>query len=87
MVVVLWNGKQQANSGPNTNGCQFFITLAPTPWLDGISQLTLSSLGKHTIFGRVSEGMAIIKHIGLVPTDARDKPLQDIKIIQARCLP
>ena len=65
-----------ANSGPNTNGCQFFITLAPTPWLDG----------KHTIFGRVSEGMGTINHLGRIPTDAKDRPLQDIKILRAYCL-
>jgi peptidyl-prolyl cis-trans isomerase A (cyclophilin A) len=53
-----------ANSGPNTNGCQFFITVAPTPWLTG----------KHTIFGEVVEGQEIVTKISLVPRGSQDKP-------------
>ena len=53
-----------ANSGPNTNGCQFFITVAPTPWLTG----------NHTIFGEVVEGQEIVTKISLVPRGGQDKP-------------
>ncbi|CAH0521212.1 unnamed protein product [Peronospora belbahrii] len=62
-----------ANSGPNTNGSQFFITLAPTPWLDG----------KHTIFGRISSGMKVIQRMGMVPTGANDRPREEIHVKRA----
>ncbi len=53
-----------ANSGPNTNGCQFFITVAATDWLTG----------KHTIFGEVVEGQNIAEKISKVARGAQDKP-------------
>lgn len=59
-----------ANSGPDTNGSQFFITLKETPWLNG----------RHTIFGEIVKGQEIVDQLGLVETDAADKPVEEIVI-------
>ena len=110
----------QANAGPNTNGSQFFITLAPTPHLDGTAGMCAVVCreqggsvrrpnittachffrpttptpahgrvppGKHTIFGRVHEGMKVVQRLGLVPTGAEDRPVSEVRIISATVVP
>jgi peptidyl-prolyl cis-trans isomerase A (cyclophilin A) len=59
-----------ANAGPNTNGCQFFVTVAPTAWLTG----------KHTIFGEVTEGYEVVEAISQLPTGAGDRPTREVVI-------
>jgi cyclophilin family peptidyl-prolyl cis-trans isomerase len=60
-----------ANAGPNTNGSQFFLVTTPeASWLDG----------KHTVFGQITDGMDVVDKIEAKPTDARDRPTEDVRI-------
>jgi peptidyl-prolyl isomerase H (cyclophilin H) len=61
--MIMIDGLAQANSGPNTNGSQFFITCAPAEFLDG----------KHVVFGRVVEGMLTVRKVENVPTGANNR--------------
>jgi peptidyl-prolyl cis-trans isomerase A (cyclophilin A) len=59
-----------ANAGPNTNGSQYFVTLAPTKWLTGL----------HTIFGEVTEGMEVVEAISQIDTDPSDRPVKEVTV-------
>ena len=59
-----------ANAGPGTNGCQFFVTVAETPWLNG----------RHTIFGQVTEGYDVVEAISKVATGAQGRPVTEVAI-------
>ena len=84
-----------ANSGPDTNGSQFFISLAPTQWLDGKhaifgTEIYFTLYKKKSridsyflILGRIHSGMKIISRIGQVETDNNDRPVDDVKITRS----
>lgn len=66
-----------ANSGPDTNGSQFFITTVPTAWLNG----------KHVVFGKVIDGLEVVQAIERLPTNAQKRPLEDVMITRSEVMP
>ena len=74
MIYILFT----ALLGPNTNGCQFYITTGPeAPWIDG----------SHTVFGVVLSGMDVVRKIESTVTDGQDRPLDDCKITESGTIP
>ena len=65
-----------ANAGKDTNGSQFFITTKKTSWLDG----------RHVVFGKIIEGMSVVRKIESTGTDGRDKPVDDCVIVDSGIL-
>lgn len=64
-----------ANAGPDGNGCQFFITCVPTPFLNG----------KHVVFGRVVEGMDVVRKVEMTKTGYRGKDVPNMDVVIAQC--